>query len=163
MAIFYFLSNLLCKPLAYNQAGLSNQNHFSIFQLLVLTTMLERSQAVPSRRNDYSRINVPSWVPKNTHLACTLGTSETNPFYSCHGFQVPIQTWTPSSRTWGPTSMRCLGLHLSPPPISWPKKSRSPWQESNKPSRSHKQVCAWDNKFVTWPGSMQRTVLNRHR
>jgi hypothetical protein len=91
-------------------------------------------------------------TPKNTRLACTPGTNETNPFHSCHGFQVPIQTWTPSPHTWGPTLMRCLDLHLSPPPISRSEKSRSLWQESNKPSRSYKQVCARDNKSVTWQG-----------
>jgi hypothetical protein len=64
IAVFYLLSNLLCKHLAYNQAGLSNQNHFSIFQLPVLTMMPERSQVIPSRRNGDLRINVPSWVPR---------------------------------------------------------------------------------------------------
>jgi hypothetical protein len=62
----------------------------------------------------------------------------------------------------GPASMRCLDLHLSPPPINRSGKSQSPWQDSNKPFRSHKQVCARDNKFMTWPGSMQWTVLNQH-
>jgi hypothetical protein len=108
--------------------------------------------------NQYAQLG----TPKNTRLAHTLGTSETNLFHSCHGFQVPVQTWTPSSHTWGPTSKWCLDLHLSPPPISRSEKSQSPWQESNKHSRSHKQVYARDNKSVTWPGSMQRTVLNRH-
>jgi hypothetical protein len=102
----------------------------------------------------------PAGYPKNTRLACTPGTSETNPFHSCHGFQVPVQTWTLSPHAWGPASMRCLDLHLSPPPISRSRKSQSPWQESNKPSRSHKHVCARDNKSVTWLGSMQWTVLN---
>jgi hypothetical protein len=104
----------------------------------------------------------PVGYPKNTCLTYTPSTNETNPFHSCHGFQVPVQTWTPSPRTWGPTSIWCLDLHLSPPPISQSGKSWSPWQESNKSFRSHKQVCAQDNKSVTWPGSMQRTVLNWH-
>jgi hypothetical protein len=69
IAVFYFLSNLLCKHLVYNQAGLSNRNNFFISQLPVLTMMLERSQAVPSRRNGDSRINKPSWVPQK-HTPC---------------------------------------------------------------------------------------------
>jgi hypothetical protein len=103
----------------------------------------------------------PAGYPKEHTLAYTLGTSETNPFHFCHGFQVSIQNWTPSPHTWGPASIRCLDLHLSPPPLSWSKKSRSPWQESNKSSHSHKQVCVWNNKSMTWLGSRQRTVLNR--
>jgi hypothetical protein len=43
--------------------GLSHQNHPFIFHLSVLTTMLECSQAVPSRRNGDLWINMPSWVP----------------------------------------------------------------------------------------------------
>jgi hypothetical protein len=105
----------------------------------------------------------PAGYTENTRLVCTPGIDETNPFHSYQGFQVPIQTWTPSPHTWGPASMWCLDLHLSLPPISRSGKSRSPWQESNKSFRSHKQVCARDNKSLTWPGSMQRTVLNRHR
>jgi hypothetical protein len=62
--------------------------------------------------------------------------------------------------TWGPTSKWCLDLHLSLPPINQSRKSRSPWKESNKPSRSHKQVCAQDNKSMTWLGFMQWTVVD---
>jgi hypothetical protein len=104
----------------------------------------------------------PARYPENTRLAFTPSTSKTNPFHSCQEFQVPVQTWTPSPHTRGPTSMWCLDLHLSPRPISRSKKSQSPWQESNKPFRSYKQVCARDNKSMTWPGSMQRTILNQH-
>jgi hypothetical protein len=129
----------------------------------VLTTVPDRSQAVPSRRNGDSRINMPSWIPRKTH-ASLAPQAQARPTCSTAvtGFQVPIQTWTLSSHTWGPASKWCLDLHLSLSPISRSGKSRSPWQESNKSFRYHKQVCAQDNKSVTWPGSMQRTVLNRH-
>jgi hypothetical protein len=108
IAVFHFLSNLLCKHLFYNQAGLSKQNHFFIFQLSVLTTMPERSQAVPSRKNGDSRINVPSWVPRKTH-ASLVPQAQARPTRSppVTGFQVPVQTWTPSSRIRGPASIRC--------------------------------------------------------
>jgi hypothetical protein len=92
----------------------------------------------------------PSWVSWNTHLACTPDINKTNPFHSYRGVQVPIQTWTPSPHTWDPVPVRCLDLHLSLPPISRSRKSQNPRQESNKPSRSHKQVCARDNKSMTW-------------
>jgi hypothetical protein len=45
---------------------------------------------------------------------------------------------------------RCSNLHLSPPPINWSRKSQNPRPESNEPFCSHKQVCAQDNKSVTW-------------
>jgi hypothetical protein len=92
----------------------------------------------------------PTRYPKNTRLACISGTNKTNPFYFCLGVQGPVQTWTLNLHTWDPISVRCLNLHLSPPPISRSGKSRNLWQESNEPSRSHKQVCARDNKSVTW-------------
>ena len=96
----------------------------------------------------------PSWVPRNTCPACAQGTSKTNPFHSCHGVQVPIQTWTPSPHTWDPILVWCLDLHLSPPPISRSGKSRNPRQEHNEPSHSHKQVCAQDNKVC------DRTIIH---
>jgi hypothetical protein len=92
----------------------------------------------------------PSWVPQNTRLACTPGTNKTNSFHSCREVQVPVQTWTPNPHTWDLVSMRCLDLHLSLPPISRSGKSRNTRQESNESSHSHKQVCARDNKSVTW-------------
>jgi hypothetical protein len=65
------------------------QNYFFIFQPPVLTTMPERSQAVPSCETIIRESMCPAGYPENTRLACTLGTSETDPFHSCHGFQVP--------------------------------------------------------------------------
>jgi hypothetical protein len=38
----------------------------------VLTTVPDHSQAVPSRRNGDSRINVPSWVLRKTHASLAL-------------------------------------------------------------------------------------------
>ena len=46
-------------------------------------------------------------------------------------------------------SVWCLDLHLFPPLINWSRKSRNPQQEHNVPSRSHKHVCAQDNKSMT--------------
>jgi hypothetical protein len=68
-AMLNLFSHLLCKHLFYHQQGWSNQKHFSIFHMSVLTTVPDRSQAVPSRRNGDSRINMPSWVPQKTHAS----------------------------------------------------------------------------------------------
>jgi hypothetical protein len=127
----------------------SNQNHFIIFHVPVLTTVLDHSQVVQSRRNGDSRINV---AQLNTRLACTLGTNKTNPFHSCQGVQVPVQTGTPSPQLCRP-GLRVvrLDLHLIIHHNSRSGKSRKPQQESNKPSHSHKQVCARDNKSVVTP------------
>jgi hypothetical protein len=53
----------------YNQARVEQLEPFSIFLLPFLTTVPERSQAVPSHRNGDSRINVPNWVPRRTHTS----------------------------------------------------------------------------------------------
>jgi hypothetical protein len=129
----------------------------------VLTTVPDRSQAVPSRRNGDSRINVPSWVPKKhmSHLHSRHKRDQPVPLLSRVPSPHPnLDSKLPHLR---PASKWCLDLHLSPPPISRSRKSWSPWQESNKPFRSQKQARARDNKSMTWPGSMQQTVLNRHR
>jgi hypothetical protein len=88
-------------------------------------------------------------------------------FHSYQGVQVPIQAQTLSPQHCRPGLS--MVLRPSQPNIyittieSRPEKSRNLWQESNKSSHSHKQVYARENKSVTWPGSMQRTVLNWHR
>jgi hypothetical protein len=69
-AVFYSLTNNLCKQLCYNQAKVEQFRTISpSFHLPIITTMPERSQSVPSRRNGDSRINVPSWVPRKTHAS----------------------------------------------------------------------------------------------
>jgi hypothetical protein len=102
----------------------------------------------------------PSWVPQNTRLACTPSTSKINPFHSCWGVQIPSKLGLQAPHTWDPVSVWCLDLHLSPPLISWSGKNRNPRQESNKSSRSYKQVCAQDNKSVTW---LPSTTTDSHQ
>jgi hypothetical protein len=108
----------------------------------------------------------PAGCAENTGLAYTPGTSKTNPFHSYQRVQVPVQAWTLTPQHCRPG----LSMVLRPPqpsiynhPKNRSKKSRNPWQERNKSSRSHKQVYTRNNKSMTWPGSMQRTVLNWHR
>jgi hypothetical protein len=76
--------------------------------------VLDHSQVVPSRRNGDSRINVAQLgTPKNTSLICTPGIDKTNPFHSCHGVQVPVQTRTPSPQHCRPS----LSVVLKPPTL----------------------------------------------
>jgi hypothetical protein len=53
----------------YIPARVEQSEPYSIFHMSDLTMMLERSQAVSSRRNDDSQINVPSWVLRKTHAS----------------------------------------------------------------------------------------------
>jgi hypothetical protein len=77
---------------------LSNQNYFIIFHVLVLTTVLDHSQVVTIPKMVIRESMYPNWVPRNTLLICIPGTDKTNPFHSCQGIQVPIQTWALSPR-----------------------------------------------------------------
>ena len=68
----------------------SNQNHFTIFHILVLTLVLDHSQvSTILKETAIHKLMYPNWVPQNTRLACAPCTNKTNPFHSCHGVQVP--------------------------------------------------------------------------
>ena len=86
-ALVHYLT-ILCKHLCYIQAG-DKQSDFlfpsSIFHLLVLTTMLNRRQAVPDSLAIRESMPLAGY-PKNTRPACTPGTSRINPLPSCYGF-----------------------------------------------------------------------------
>jgi hypothetical protein len=62
----------------------------------------------------------------------------------------PCPNLDSSPYTWDPVSVWYSDLHIFPPLINQSEKSQNLRQESNKPPRSHKQVCARDNKSVTW-------------
>ena len=96
------------------------------------------NQCIPAGYPERHVSFVPQAQTRSTHS--TLITGSRSP--SKLGLQAP--------HTWDPVLVWCLDLHLSPPPISQSEKSQNPQQERNKPSRSHKQVCALDNKSVTW-------------
>ena len=106
--------------------GLSNQNHFTIFHLPVLTTVLDHSQVVPSHKHGDSRTNVSQ-----------LGTlKHTRRLYPRHKQDQPT---TLLSRGLGPhpnldfkPPILSPGLSAvlrpppSPSPISQSRKSRNP-------------------------------------
>ena len=93
----------------------SNQNHFFIFYISVLTTVPDYRQVIL----DYPTIRepmYPSWVPRNTRPVCSPGTNKTNPFHSCQGVQVPVQTWTPSPQLLRPSLSMVLRPALNTHP-----------------------------------------------
>ena len=104
---------------------------------------------------------IPAGYPE-THapLVPQAQTEPTRPT-PIKGSRSPSKLGFQASNTWDLVSVWCLDLHLSHLQSVGPEKSQNPWQEHNEPSRSHKQVCAQDNKSVTWLPSTA-TVLNRH-
>jgi hypothetical protein len=105
-SMFYSLPNILCKHLFCLQARVEQtEPSFPIFHMPVLTTVPDRSQTVPSRRNNNSRINVPSWVPQKTH-ASLASQAQTRPTRS-----TPIKGSRSSSK---------LGLQ-APTLEAWPQ------------------------------------------
>ena len=119
----YYLT-ILCKHMFYFQAKLSNQIYFTIFHLLVLTTMLDGRQVVPYHTMIHKPI-YPSWIPQNTRPACTPGTSKTNPSLSYQGVQVPIQTWTLSPHSWVLDLVWRLDLHHPRLQLVGPERART--------------------------------------
>ena len=78
----------------YFQAG-GKQSDFlfhSIFYLSVLTMVLDTKQVVPDCPAIHEPM-FPAGYPKNTHPACTPGTSRTNPSLSCPGCPGPRPNW----------------------------------------------------------------------
>ena len=153
--------------MCYFQAG-GKQSDFlfssSIFHLSLLTTMLNRRQAVP----DFPAIResmLPAGYPKNTCPACTPGTSRTNPSLSCPWCLGPYPNWDSKPPPLSPGLRAVQG----PPPLkinpdSRSGKSRIRDKRAVSLPSAQTQVCARDNKSVTCPRwLMQRPVLNRHR
>jgi hypothetical protein len=125
--------------------------------------MPERSQAIPSHRNSDSRINVPSWVPRKTH-ASLAPQAQAKPTRSTSvtGFR-------------SPSKLGLLAPALEARPRCGAKTSTYPhlYSVGLERARPHdKRVTSLPapiskyvlgiKKSMTWPGSMQRTVLNWH-
>ena len=129
----------------------SNQNHFTIFDIPVHTMVVDHSQiGTVSEKRRFANQCIPAGYSK-THdsLVPQTQTEPTHPTV-VKGSRSPSKLGLQASNTWDPVSVWCSDLHLIPTPKSWCGKSRNPWQESNKSSCSHKQVCAQDNKSMTW-------------
>ena len=148
-ALSYYLSSLY-KHLSTFKQELSNQFHFITFHLSVLTTVLDRSQAVldcPAIRE-----SMPSArYPKNTCPACTLGTSRTNPSPSCPGCPGPRPNLDSKPPLLSPGLSAVQGPPPSPPLISQSGKSQIQDKRATSLPYAHTQVCARDNKSMTCP------------
>ena len=132
----------------YFQVRVDQSDPFIHFHLPVLTMVLDHRKVIPYHTTIREPM-YPSWVPQKhmPHL------------YPRHKQDQPI---TLLSRGLGPRPnldskplllspglSAAQGPPPSPPPINRSGKSRNPRQESNESSRSHNQVCAQDNKYVT--------------
>ena len=154
---------MLCKHLCYFQAGGKQSDFFFIFHLSssVLTTMLNRRQAIPDRPAIRESMP-PAGYPENTRPACTPGTSRTNPSLSCPGCLGPRPNWDSKPPPLSPGLSAAQG---PPPPKQNPDsrsgKSRIHDKRATSFPSAHTQVCARDNKSVTCLESYARSVLNR--
>ena len=138
--------------MCYFQAG-GKQSDFLcpsfIFHLSVLTTMLNRRQAVPDSPTIHESMP-PAGYPENTRPACTPGTSRTNPSLSCPGCLGPRPNWDSKPPPLNPGLSAAQG---PPPPKTNPDsrsgKSRIRHKRATSLPSAHTQVCARDNKSVT--------------
>ena len=106
----------------------------------------------------------PAGYRENTRLACTPGTSRTNPSPSYPGCPGPHLNLDSKLPLLSPGLSAVQGPPPSLPPISRSKKSRIHDKRATSLPCAHTQVCARDNKSVTCPRClMQRPVLNQHR
>jgi hypothetical protein len=69
----------------------SNQSHFTSFQVPDLTTVLEHGQVNTVPKTVIRESMYLNWVPQNIHLICTPGTDKTNSLHSCQEVQVLVQ------------------------------------------------------------------------
>ena len=139
--------------MCYFQAGGKQSDYLcpsSIFHLSVLTTMLNRRQAVPDSPAIRESMP-PAGYPKNTHPACTPGTSRTNPSPSYPRCLGPRPNWDSKPPLLSP---RLSAVQGPPPPKRNPDsrsgKSRIHDKRATSLPSAHTQVCARDNKSVTY-------------
>ena len=132
----------------YFQARVEKSVPFLLFSLSVLTTVLNRRQAIP----DFLAIResmCPAGCPKNTCLTCTLGTSRTNPSLSCPGCPGPRPNLDSKPL---PLNSRLSAAQGPPPPPLLISRSEKSWIRDKRAASlpcAHTQVCARDNKSVT--------------
>ena len=146
--LIYYLS-ILCKHIFYFQARVEQSIPF-----LHLSSFSSYYGARPktSRTGSLgnSRINALARYPKNTRHAYTPGTSRTNPSPSyprCLGPRLNLDSKPPLL---SPRLRVVQGPPSSSPPIS---RSRKSWIYNKRATRlpcAHTQVCAQDNKSMTF-------------
>ena len=146
--LMYYLARL-CKHLFYFQARVEQSVPF-----LLLSIFSSYSDARgKTSRTDSVVIRepmCPAGCPKNTCLACTLGTSRTNPSLSCPGCPSPC----PNLDSKPPLLSPRLSAVQGPPPSSSPiSRSEKSWIHDKRATSlpyAHTQVCARDNRSVTY-------------
>ena len=117
-----------------------------LFLLPVLTTVLNRRQAVPD--NPTIRESMCSaGCPEDTRPACTLGTSRTNPPLSCPGCPGPHLNLDSKPPPLSPGLSAVQGPPPPPLPISRSGKSRIHDKRAASLPCAHTQVCAQDNSL----------------
>jgi hypothetical protein len=125
----------------------------------------ECSQVVPSRRNDDSRINVPSWVPRKTHASSApqarARPTRSTPVIASRspsklGLQAPTLEARPQSGAYTSTYLRLQSVG--------PERARAHDKRVTSLSAPiSKYVLGIINMWLDRGGPVQRTVLNRHR
>ena len=110
VVLSYYLSSLY-KHLFYFQARVEQSVLFHHLPSLVLTTMLELRQAVPTRRRFTNQC--PQLGAPKTHAPPLVPQAQAGPTHHppVLGVQVPVQTWTLSPHSRVPDSVRCKDLH----------------------------------------------------
>ena len=144
----YYLSNLY-KHLFYFQARVEQSIPF----LLLSTFSSYYDARGKTSRTDSAAIHEPMCLAgclENTHPACTLGTSRTNPSPSCPGCPGPHPNLNSKPPLLSPGLSAMQGPPPSPPPISQSGKSQIHNKRATSLPCAHTQVCAQDNRSVTW-------------
>jgi hypothetical protein len=105
--------------------------------------MPKHSQAIPSRRNNDSWINVPSWVPRKTH-ASLAPQAQARPTY-----------FTPVTGSRSPSKLGLLAPTLEARPQCGAKTSTYPHLQSVGPERAR----AHDKRVISLPALISKYVL----
>ena len=137
--------------MCYFQAIVEQSILFLIpFPLTVLTTVLNRRQAVPDNPAIYESMCLAGCPETHDPLVpqAQAGLTHHPPV---PGVQVPIQTWTPSPHILSPRLSVVQGPPPPPLPISRSGKSRIHDKRETSLPCAHTQVCTRDNKSVTCP------------
>ena len=131
----------------------SNQISFSHLSSSVLTTVLDMKQVVLDRPTIRESM-CPAGCPKNTHPACTPGTSRTNPSPSYPRCAGPHPNLDSKPSLLSPGLSAVQGPPPSLPPISQSRKSWIHDKRATSLPGAHTQVCARDNKSMTCPDDL---------
>ena len=145
----YYLSSLY-KHLLYFQARVEQSVQF----LLLSTFSSHYGARHETSSTDLTAIHepmCPAGCLENTHPTYTLGTSRTNPSPSCPRCPGPRPNLDSKPPLLSPGLSAVQGPLPSPPPISRSGKSRIHNKRATSLPYAYTQVCARDNRSVTYP------------